>query len=235
MAESTKQEIAKISKNTDKCSLQKCVFSNEGDKDETLQCRKCHRFVHYGCSQLSAYQIQLCLSFKARSYQCQNCIKVSQNVHDALERSKLFFSCEQGTTNYEKTKRNHINKVGEEIKEKENIERRIDGLENKINKLLAEIKTCKESREEVKTSYAQVTSKQITATNESVRKMIRNKKMEDREIKATSQNLIIHGMVEDVKDTQEREDKLFVMHGTECENQEDTKNPNIYKGETKKE
>ena len=39
--------------------------------------------------------------------------------------------------------------------------------------------------------------------------------MEDREIKATSRNLIIHGMVEDVKDTQEgreREDKLFVSN-----------------------
>ena len=106
----------------------------------------------YGCSQLPAYQIQLCLSFKARSYQCQNCIKVSQNVQDALERSKLF-SCEQGTTNYEKITRNRINKVGEKI--------------------------------------------------------------EDREIKATSRNLIIHGMVEDVKDTQEgreREDKLFVSN-----------------------
>ena len=35
MAESTKQEIAQISKYTDKCSLQKYVFSNESDKDET--------------------------------------------------------------------------------------------------------------------------------------------------------------------------------------------------------
>ena len=38
--------------------------------------------------------------------------------------------------------------------------------------------------------------------------------MEDREIKATSRNLIIHGIVEDVKDTQEgrERDKLFVSN-----------------------
>ena len=66
--------------------------------------------------------------------------------------------------------------------------------------------------------------------------------MEDREIKATSRNLIIHGMVEDVEDTQEgreRENKLFVsniiIHGNKCENQEDAKNRNIYERETRKE
>jgi len=46
-------------------------------------------------------------------------------------------------------------------------------------------------------------------------KIIKEEKMEDREIKATSRNLIIHGMVEDIKETQERieqEDKLFVSN-----------------------
>ena len=60
-----------------------------------------------------------------------------------------------------------------------------------------------------------IRSKQITATNKSIRKIIKDEKMEDREIKATSQNLIIHGMVKDVKETQEgreREDKLFVSN-----------------------
>ena len=81
------------------------------------------------------------------------------------------------------------------------------------------------------------------ATNESIRKIIKEEKMEDREIKATSRNLIIHGIVEDVKDTQEgrERDKLFVGNimsssmGLKCENQEDAKNRNIYDGETRKE
>ena len=54
--------------------------------------------------------------------------------------------------NSKKTAKNHINVVGEEIKEK--IKQRIDDLENKINKLLVKTKTCEESREELKKSYA---------------------------------------------------------------------------------
>ena len=86
-------------------------------------CRKCHRFVHYGYSQLSGYQIQLCLAFKTQSCQCQNCTKVSQNILNALERNKI---TEHETINSEKTTKNHIIEVGGEIKEK--IEQRIDGL-----------------------------------------------------------------------------------------------------------
>ena len=68
-----------------KCSPQKCIFEDERCKDVALQCRKCHRHVHYQCSQLPAYQIQLCLLFKERRYQCQNCIKVSAQILEELE------------------------------------------------------------------------------------------------------------------------------------------------------
>ena len=49
---------------------------------------KCHRAVHYKCSQLPGYQIQLCLSFKKRRYQCSDCTKVSQKVLEELELSR---------------------------------------------------------------------------------------------------------------------------------------------------
>ena len=78
------QEISKISR----MSPQRCIFKDESSKDIALQCRKCHRAVHYQCSQLPAHQIQLCLSFKERRYQCPNCIKVSQQVLDELELSR---------------------------------------------------------------------------------------------------------------------------------------------------
>ena len=97
--------------------------------------------------------------------------------------------------NYKKT----INKDGEEIKQ--NIKRRIDGLKHKINEFLAEIKTCKESREEAKASYAQVTSKKIHGEQWEYKENYQDEKIEYREIKAKSRNLIIHRMVEDVKET----------------------------------
>ena len=88
MAESIKTKINKKPPKFHECSPQRCVFNKEISKDVALQCRKCHRFVHYRCSQLPAYQIQLCLSFKERRFQCPNCIKVSQHVLQELEVSR---------------------------------------------------------------------------------------------------------------------------------------------------
>ena len=88
MAELLKTKISKKSPKFHECSPQRCIFKDESSKDVALQCRKCHRSVHYQCSQLPAYQIQLCLSFKERRYQCPNCIKVSQQVLEELELSR---------------------------------------------------------------------------------------------------------------------------------------------------
>ena len=88
MAELIKTKNNKISQKLQECSPQKCFFKDESSKDVALQCRKCHRAVHYKCSRLPSYQIQLCLSFEERRYQCPNCIKVSQQVLEELELSR---------------------------------------------------------------------------------------------------------------------------------------------------
>jgi len=88
MAELIKTKINRKSPKFHECSPQRCIFKDESSKDVALQCRKCHRAVHYQCSQLPAYQIQLCLSFKERCYQCPNCIKVSQQVLEELGLSR---------------------------------------------------------------------------------------------------------------------------------------------------
>ena len=74
MAELLKTKINKKSPKFHECSPQRCIFKDESSKDVEIQCRKCHRAVHYQCSQLPD-QIQLCLSFKEQRYQCPNCIR----------------------------------------------------------------------------------------------------------------------------------------------------------------
>ena len=88
MAELLKTKINKKSPKFHECSPQRCIFKDESSRDVALQCRKCHRAVHYRCSKLPAYQIQLCLSFKEQRYQCPNCIRVSQQVLEELELSR---------------------------------------------------------------------------------------------------------------------------------------------------
>ena len=85
MAESTKQEIANIpikaaSKNA--FSATRATEMKHSNAENAVNSRP----IKFNF----AYRIQLCLSFKERSYQCQNCIKVSQNIQDVLE--SIFFA-----------------------------------------------------------------------------------------------------------------------------------------------
>ena len=87
------------------CSISKCFIDDKTSKRDTLTCRKCKHSVHYICSGLPAYQTQLCLTFKARSFQCQNCVEVLQEISDKVAKG-------------EKLK---IEKLEDEIKACENI------------------------------------------------------------------------------------------------------------------
>ena len=119
MAESIKTKINKKPPKFHECSPQRCVFNKEISKDVALQCRKCHRFVHYRCSQLPAYQIQLCLSFKERRFQCPNCIKVSQHVLQELEVSRRGSTrVKDSNNNLNNTNNNHIDKNNDNINTK---------------------------------------------------------------------------------------------------------------------
>jgi len=67
------------------CTPTKCIIREETIPKDTLTCRKCHRDVHYNCSQLPIYQIQICLTFKSRSFQCQSCVKISPELMERVE------------------------------------------------------------------------------------------------------------------------------------------------------
>ena len=169
MAESTKRNVKENPSKNHECSIPKCIFINESSKNIALQCRKCHRYVHYRCSRLPAYQIQLCLSFKERSYQCPNCIKVSPEIFKELEISDEAVQNDtekindKTIQNIEKSKQNA--RPFEEETQQEIIKKRIDGLEEKFEELL--VKTSQiEIRNDLRNlSYAGVTKQENTTSS----------------------------------------------------------------------
>jgi len=64
MAELIKTKINKKSPKLHECSPQRCSFKDENSKDVALQCRKCHRAVHYKRSRLPSYQNPIMLVFQ---------------------------------------------------------------------------------------------------------------------------------------------------------------------------
>ena len=73
------------------CNSSECI--KDSDKD-ALKCEKCKRSVHYRCTLLPAYQIQVIKSRKTHKYFCRNCVVVPQELHDLVpnrERSVTSF------------------------------------------------------------------------------------------------------------------------------------------------
>ena len=141
------------SENND-CNASKCSIDEKSNNKDTLVCRKCKRAVHYACSGLPAYQIQLCLTFKARCFQCQNCVKILPEIKEKVEKGiknkiekleREIKACE----NIIKAQREQIDKKiketeiqnndKEQTKANSGIEQRTEGIERKIDEILNNI------------------------------------------------------------------------------------------------
>ena len=70
------------------CTKEKCTMNVKEKTYGILVCRKCKREVHFICSELPPYQIQLCLTSKSRSFQCQNCVKVPEELRNKCLREE---------------------------------------------------------------------------------------------------------------------------------------------------
>ena len=84
MAEINGKNTEKSSK-SDTCTPWECNIRRNTADEDTLQCRICQRRVHFACSELPAYQIQLCLQHKARKYQCRNCVVIKPKLMEKLK------------------------------------------------------------------------------------------------------------------------------------------------------
>ena len=63
------------------CTLSNCIDDQDTD---VLKCYKCQRRVHYRCTRLPAYQIQVFINKRIYKYECQNCIEVDQKLLDLV-------------------------------------------------------------------------------------------------------------------------------------------------------
>ena len=73
------ETLKKISDKLPICDNSKCVADDDSD---VLQCDRCQRNVHYRCSMLPAYQIQLFLQKTTRKnkFVCINCVQVDERI-----------------------------------------------------------------------------------------------------------------------------------------------------------
>ena len=239
MAELKKTKINKKSPKLHECSPQRCFFKDENSKDVALQCRKCHSAVHYKCSRLPSYQIQLCLSFKERRYQCPNCTKVSQQVLEELELSrkdtteindnpkKKVNTIINNNIDGNNHKNNNNNRNNDDNKNNNNFSskkqtnelNKNETIEERVTKLEMLIETCEIKKgAQQKASYAKIAAIDINTTRDSgieleVAEDEIEKTNRGKETKEKSCNIIIHGVEElidmDPKEL-EYEDRKYV-------------------------
>ena len=218
MAEKIIGENSENRMENNECSASKCITDDNLNSKDTLTCRKCKRVVHYGCSGLPAYQIQLCLTFKTRCFQCQNCVNILPEIQEKVERgrkSKIeklereIKACE----NIIKAQREQIDgkisetairsNIKEQVNVKNEVEQRIEGIELKIDEILNKINVPEtKDHPSNKESYAQALSKNAMTRNE-FKTILQEKTIEERKIISTESNIIIHGLLEFMDDTEE--------------------------------
>ena len=174
MAEKIKLNINESFQEIKECSISRCFIDEKTSKKDTLKCRKCQRLVHYACTRLLAYQIQLCLTYKTRSFQCQNCVKILPEILEKVEKGeeskiikleKEIKACEN-IINAQKEEliKNNFEKPGcnqtlSNMKVIENkIEKRIEGIEHKIEAILSKVNENNTKETSQKGTYAQVST-----------------------------------------------------------------------------
>ena len=93
MAEDTEIDPG-ASKNTNGrsgCTPYSCLCDDDQYK---LECAECKRHVHYRCTRLPDYQIQLFLTKKYRKYVCENCIEVPEYLVELLPQIDISTPCQ---------------------------------------------------------------------------------------------------------------------------------------------
>lgn len=111
------------------CSLTECT---EDCDENILTCVSCKRFVHFKCTNLPLYQLQLILNTKSKRYTCQNCVEISKDLFEKVPRQ----------SKKEKSK-----------KENEWLRREIKGCENVIRAQKTTIESQKEELEFLKEEF----------------------------------------------------------------------------------
>jgi len=207
MAKTSENLNTEISSKYGSCTPNEC-FINEIIRDnDVLQCRKCQRFVHYACSELPAYQVQICLQYKARRFECAKCITVTPILLEKFKTSK------QRTTNNKAT-----NTGGKEKDQDEQcVFARLDRLEKKIDDIVNKDDVVKGSKQQQtyasiakdelkkkdhdieskqQQTYASITKDELKKQEVTIKNFIKEEKEEERWLNLTKYNIIVHNLGE---------------------------------------
>jgi len=161
------------------CTLVTCIDDEDQNR---LKCRSCQRMVHYECTQLPLYQLQIFANTYNNQYVCHNCVRITRSLRSKIGENKYHMMQEQ------------IAKKDDEIKKlKKQLTKNREVINNDIETMLTqkmsdlEAKTRKMIKEEIqqtkdfmkessRKTYADITK----AHKENLKSVVAEQKEEER-------------------------------------------------------
>lgn len=217
---STRDEIENVA---NRCTEQNCI---KDDDKMRLECHKCQRTLHYACTGLPSYQIQMFLNKGYRKYQCINCCSIDQELHrKILDQSEKIKSCTHSRKEIEaceniiKVKNENERKLNVAVKElqarcqgyvkernhvADTIQAQFLALETKLTTKIEDTMNAKPTDNKTKTnskkSFAEITKTNDELNISSMKQILRSEKveeqMEEQRKQSREANIIIHGVEE---------------------------------------
>ena len=209
------------SNDTNQCTEHNCT--NDNDKMR-LECHKCLRTLHYACTGLPTYQLQMFMTKGYRKYVCIDCCLIAKDlnkkVHEQAERiqsrthsRKEIEACESII----KLKNENEKKLSNVVKELQTrcqeyikdkncvtnlIETQFSALETKLTTKIEETMNTKfhgtNQKSNQKRSFAEITKTNNQLNIPNIKKLLRSEKVEDIMEEQRKQlkdaNIIIHGV-----------------------------------------
>ena len=195
MANRSEKSNTEILPKNGHCTPDGCFINKLIRDNDVLQCRNCQSFVHYACSELPAYQIQACLQYRARRFECAKCITVTPILHEKIKTSKQRVTSNKAS-----------NTEGEYRQEIQSVTTRLDTLETKLDKLINKDGVATESN---RPTYASIAKDHIEKQEATIKKFMqseRESREEDRWKNSTKCNIIVHNLGEN-KDEDKQEQR----------------------------
>ena len=193
------------------CTTKKCTSEEDEDR---LQCRKCKRYVHYECTQLPLYQLQIFVNSYNDQYTCPNCVRITRSLTNKIG-DNTYHMMQRELENKDgviQKLTKELNKLNKKSTNQETIKNELETLlTEKITHL--ETKTREIVREEIKQTQETIKpptyAEMAKAQKESLKSVVKEQKEEDRkeerDIELRKPNIIIHGIMEPMKETIEKD------------------------------
>ena len=217
---------------TDRCTEHNCIKDDDKMK---IQCQKCQRMLHFACTGLPPYQLNMFLNKGYRKFLCITCCspakELGRKIHEQAERInscthsyKEIEACE-GIIQVKSENEKRLSTVvkdlqarcQEYLKDKnyvtDQIERQFSVLESKLTAKIEETMNSKiqlETATESKKSFAEATKPSHQLNIDEMKQLLRREKVEeqieDQRKQSIDANIIIHG----VKDLENKKDIDYV-------------------------